>query len=356
MLASRLSTASFAMTLAVLSDSALIRAQTTAPIVLDWKAPSGCPGAPEVWKRIRKLAKVWRPTGTPLQAEATITRTNEEQFHLRLIVRAGALVGERNIDAEACANLASAAAIHVALLLNQSAPLDERDLRGTEQTSYPDSGTGEAAPSSASPSSAEPEPSGSEATRTETDRELEPGDSRSAETSPRNWRLLVQVPLVSLQLGPLPQPSYGVSLAVGVRVAQWSLLADSHVWLQQRLELEGDPRFGADVDHIDVGVRICRAFGWARFELAPCLRVSLEHVWARGTGAHVAPQTARATWGAFGLGAQARVYVLEWLSVVVAVDAQLEASHPRILIDGVGSLGKLGPAAFALTLGSEWIF
>jgi hypothetical protein len=177
-----------------------------------------------------------------------------------------------------------------------------------------------------------------------------------AEPSTRNWRLLVQVPLASLQLGPLPRPSFGVSLAAGLRIAHWRFLADGRLWLQQRFELEDDPQFGADVDHIDVGVRICRGFVWNRFELAPCLRVSLEHVWARGTGARVAPHTAMATWGAVGLGAQARVYLLEWFSLVGAIDAQLEASHPRISIDGVGSLGKLGPAAVALTLGSEWIF
>lgn len=179
----------------MLAGPARARAQTASPppVALEWNVPSGCPTAPEVLKRILKLAHVWPPTGTPLRAAATITPTQDEQLHLRLIVYEGGLVGERNIEAKACANLASATAIHIALLLNQSTPLRERDLSSPDQTSNTNGTTGETAGSPTSASQAEPSTAESESLRDESAAPSESSpEPTHADNSTRTWRVRVR--------------------------------------------------------------------------------------------------------------------------------------------------------------------
>jgi hypothetical protein len=83
--------------------------------------------------------------------------------------------------------------------------------------------------------------------------------------------------------------------------------------------------------------------------------LSLEHISARGTGEGIIPLSKQATWLSVGAGAQGRLYLANWFDVLLGVDAQIETARPLISIEGVGNLGQLGPAAFTVTMGPEWI-
>jgi hypothetical protein len=324
------------------------QAQSSDPVELVWRAPAGCPGADEVQARIRKLAGSSEATGAPLRAEATITRIASGRLHLKLVVRAEDSVGERNIEGRTCEDLAGATAVNLVLLLHSATPLRAAEL---EQRGGP-SGAGDSAHQSGGSTGEPSRPP--EATPARPQPQAAP-KAPEAEGGSRSWRGLLQLPVAALEFGPLPSPSYGVALAGGVQVERWRILAEGHAWLQQTMPMAERPDVGAQVDRIDAGVRTCRTFPLGRIELAPCLNVSLAHIWARGTGPHVAARTAESTWVAVGAGGQARLELSAWLNLVAGVDAQFQTSRPLISIDGLGPVGQLGTVAVRIMLGGEWI-
>lgn len=304
-----------------------VRAQAPDLVELTWDAPVGCPHAEDVQARIRKLAASATPTATPLRAEATITRNPGGRLKLKLVIHAGDLVGERIIEGKSCEALAGAASVNLALLVRSTEPLSAADVG---EPPAPET---------------QPKPEDREAAR--------PNDAD--ERSTRTWRGLLELPLAALELGPMPAPSFGGALAVGVWLDRWRILAEGNLWLRQELTVTAPLAAGANVARIAATLRTCRTFPFGRFELAPCVHVSIQHVSARGTGAHIAARTEESTWVAPGVGVQSRYQLTPWLGLVGSVDARIEGSQPRIAIDGVGRVGQLGPVAVKIALGPEWI-
>jgi hypothetical protein len=153
----------------------------------------------------------------------------------------------------------------------------------------------------------------------------------------------------------MPEPSLGGALATGLWIDRWRILAEANLWQGQELTATTQLPAGADVDRFAATLRTCRTFPFGRFELAPCVHVSLQHVSARGKGPHIAARTEASTWVAPGVGVQARYRLAAWLGLLTGLDARIEGSRPRIAIDGVGRVGQLGPAAVKIELGLEWI-
>ncbi|MEI9936199.1 MAG: hypothetical protein WDO69_03140 [Pseudomonadota bacterium] len=303
--------------------------------------------------RIRRLTGSTSSTAPLLQAEGRITQTDSAHFHLKLVTRSGSLVGERNLDDSSCENLAGAAAVCLALLMRSEEPLREADLGGqpvagaaigSEQPSTLAAAESERQPENKSSSdSGKPKPS------------LADSEVYASTASERRWQLLVELPLAALSFGPLPKPSGGLAFAAGVSYENWRLLLAGSAWLRQNVATEQSLGYGAEVDRMTGTLKACRALRHSAFEIAPCLVLSLEHISARGTGADITSLSEQATWLGVGAGAQGRLDLASWLSVLVGVDAQIETARPLISIDGVGKLGQLGPAAFTLTIGPEWI-
>ena len=331
-------------------------AQPAAGLTLRWEAPAGCPQQGELRERIRKLTGVTSATATILQAEGTITQTDNRRFHLRLVMRSGNLVGERNLDATSCENLSGAAAVSLALLLRSPEPLDESDLDGQP----PAAATATVAPASSKPAetslpAASVKASPSDPARSDSV-EVEIATPRPEIASERNWRFLAQAPLAALSFGSLPEPSWGLAFAGGVSLESWRFLLGGTAWRRQSVQAAQSPAYGADVDRLTGTLKACRALRRSVFEVAPCLGLSLEHVSARGTGPDITARSEQATWLSVGAGAQGRLYLASWFSVVLGAEAQIQTARPLISIAGVGDLTQLGAAAFAVTLGPEWIF
>ncbi|HEX6242689.1 MAG TPA: hypothetical protein VFZ61_17370 [Polyangiales bacterium] len=329
-----------------------MRAQSDQPVTLDWNAPADCASAEDVLDRVRRLTKSARLSDRQLRAQATITPLDHGRLHLQLMLRAGQLVGERNIDGRSCDDLAGATAVILALLLRSTVPLSGDVLEGSPTTTVsvgtPPAGSaadgGEARDGTAQPVAPNTE-RGSDAQR----------EASDADHTNRRWRGLLQLPLVSLGIGPVSRASAGFGLALGARFERWSFVAEGTYWLPDQLSSSDQPDAGAELQRIEAGVRSCRAFPFGQFELAPCGRVAVQQLWARGFGTDVTPQTARATWAVIGVGAQARYHFIQWFSVFGGVDAQLQTARPALAIEDLGSLGQLWPAALTLTLGVEWI-
>jgi len=305
-----------------------------------------------VQARIRKLAGTRKWSAVPLRAEAIVVRKDDGVLHLRLVLHAGDMVEERNIEGSSCRALAGATAVVVALMFRSGGiPPTETDHAGV-------AATGEQDPDGASGLSAGP--------ADESDEEPKPPEATAAKPapvtevptpgSPRRWRGLAQVPLGLVSIGPLPTPSLGVALAGGAAVDQWRFLLRGAAWLSQYSAGadEFEP-YGARIRRTSLTLLGCRSLFASRFEIAPCAAVSLLHLSARGEGAHIAPHTAQTTWLAAGLGLHARFHVVSWMSLVLSVDGELGFSRPQFVVGGVGQVQALAPGAATLGLGTEWI-
>jgi hypothetical protein len=262
-------------------------------------------------------------------------------------VRSGDAVGEREIRGKTCDDVAQAAAIHLALLL---------DAEGAGQERTSDAAAGSDGPgASEAPSPSVPPANAGELEIARTPRESSAEPAADATESPRNRRWLIEAPAGLLQLGVLPEPCFGIAAGFGVALGRWRLLTQASWWLPQDIAAKDDFSVHAKVKRASFDARACFTFAWSAVELDPCLVVTVEHAWVRGSGAFVAPRTARVSWISAGAGAHARVHVFDGMSLVGGLDAQLEGNRSTIAVTGFGALGQLGPVALTLTLGSEWI-
>jgi hypothetical protein len=316
--------------------------------------------------RIQTLAGAARSTDVPVWADAVVTRSSEGRLHLELVVHAGDLVGARSIEGRSCEDLAGATAVALALLLKSSSPLSEDALAGrdanegssgrdaSEGSSGRSSGTTDG-PSAAARESKKEEPPASPLPMQKAEVE-QPGGALRADRHPtRRLYGLLRAPLGTFALGPLPEPSIGVTVAAGVSFERLRILVEGSAFRSQRMTAKDDPGTGADVHRIAAGLQGCWAFSGGHFEVAPCLTFSLEHLNGRGSGEHIAPRTGSVTWPAAGIGVQARWRILSWFGLFGAAGGQVEGSRPRLAIDGVGTLGQTWPGSLTVTLGPEWI-
>jgi hypothetical protein len=333
------------------------RAQQVAGLTIRWDAPARCPQQSDVSERVRKLSGSPTSIQGALQADGTITQADDGRFHLKLLLRSGGLVGERNIDSRSCADLTRAAAVAIALLLHSEEPLKEGELGG--QTA-PD-GTAESPEPPSAPAVPADDRRGPEKSPTASEspkQTHEPTRERPAVTTPaskRGWHIPLRAPLAALSVGPLPHPDWGFAFAVGASYVNWRFWLEGSEWLEQVVPSKDFPGYSANVKRATASLRGCRASRFSVFEVAPCLVLSLEHITARGAGENVASQSQQVNWIAPGVGAQGRVYLASWLSLAVSVDGIIEASRPRLSIGGVGLVDQLAPVACTVMVGPEWI-
>jgi hypothetical protein len=330
--------------LVALVGAARVHAQAEL-VALSWDAPADCPSAASVQARVATLAGTAKALGSPLQAAATITRDAQRQFHLRLVVRRAELTEERVLQARSCDDLAGAAAVSLALLLEApSTPLPDAGADTERRAS--------AAPAEARAATTPTESNAADGRPGTAAAESSPSGSENAE--PNSLRWLVQGPRLAWAFGPLPAPSMGFALATGLSVEPWQILLGGSYWLRHTPD-GARPGTGARVDRVQASVHVCHALLRGRFALAPCVSASLEHLRARGTGTYVRAVTVGATWVAAGVGLQARVGLTPWLKLLGSADLKLHAARPRIVIEGGGAVAELGWLAAELSLGGEWI-
>jgi hypothetical protein len=295
-------------------------------------------------------------------ADGTIARA-DGRFRLELVVRAGDLVGTRNIESNSCEDLAGAAAVELGLLIHSaeavrgpaSTPPTLPPGGGAEVSGLPTDGTG------GHPSQGAGSESTAERAHAQTKAETKPEAEREAKEQPpaaksqRSWRALLQAPLLALGVGPLPQRTIGGGLALGLDYAKWQWQIKAITWRRQSVPAADFPGYGADVDRISADFWACREFRSDWLGFSPCLTVGVERVSARGTGQNIVANTQNAIGMTAGAGAQGRLYLASWISLLIAAGGQIEVSRPVIFLGGVGSVYQFSPAALSFTVGLEWI-
>jgi hypothetical protein len=328
-----------------------------AELDLEWEAPPGCPRRSDVLDRIRALAGSSLDKTEGLSAEGSIAHA-KGRYWLTLRVRDGRDVRKRQIASDSCADLAGAAAITLALLLgiDVSAAAPQKDNDAPGQGAPKDGAFDGDGPRTKKQRSSE---AGGERGGEAAARSQAPSESSAApdaSLSMRRWALLIRAPILAADLGPLPDPSLGVGLGLGMRYESWKVLLAGHVYRGQTVSAEGGAfGAGADLDRMTGQLAICRGVRSGPFELAPCLGLALEHLTAQGFGVGVSPESRQSVWPAPSAGAVAEWYPLKSLAFFAGVTGYLELSRPRLVIEGLGEVRQLSPVAAGAVIGVEWI-
>jgi hypothetical protein len=232
-------------------------AETSSSIELAWNAPSGCPSVESVLDQARR--GVGDVTAHRVTARADVTELGPERWTVHLVTEVDGVAGERSLEANSCASLASATALILAWTVDPTR-----------------------APSSAPPG----------ATTTEMGHS---GDARPTTVpSPGSTLRAFLAVGAAVDIGTLPKPAVGGELALG------GLLGPL------RAELTGVDWFAQDASGGSGGTRIHLLEGaflaclrgpiGARFELDPCVGGGLVHASSDGFGlAH--PYQETSTWG-----------------------------------------------------------
>jgi len=340
-------------------------AQPPVPVELTWQAPPECPSEAEVRARIQNLARARSASArrapaverVPMQAQAVVSRIGHGKLRLTLALRVGGLKGQRSLEGDACADLAAAAAIHIALSLRAATDAGADDSAAEAAAASPDATSDQgAAPTAAASAQASDstEASGSAQPGART-AAVDAGPSARDPRPPRAWRAVLQAPGLSLAVGSLPEPSLGGVLAVGILVRRWYVTTNLGLWQKQQLTAADRVDVAASIGRAAVGVWACRNLVLVPLDVAACASLSLEYIWARASGALVSGRDASAGRLAAGLGAQSRVPIWPWLQLLVGVDAQVASARPQISVGSVGSLGRFGALDLKIRIATEWI-
>jgi hypothetical protein len=344
----------------LLGASILLASPALAELELRWNAPATCPSRSEVLERIERLAGSAIDQTDGLSLEGTIEQA-DGRYRLTLLVRSDGDVRRRVIESEKCADLAGAAAVTVALLLGVDMSSIEQATDGAQGGT---SGAGGAGAGTAgtggenqnspdgrkqaggtSGQSAEPEP-----------KPVPPPDTSKSSSTGGGAAFILRAPILAADLGPLPHPAFGVGLGAGMRYDAWRIILAGRYSLKQTVDApDSGGAFGAELSRLTGELSACYGFRLERFEVAPCVGLALEYLNARGFGEEVTPSSERTIWPAPSAGGVAHWYALESLALFVGITGYVEVSRPRIVIEGLGEVDQLAPAAIGAMFGAEWI-
>lgn len=356
--------------------SAPSAAQSAVPMQLAWQAPANCPQETQVKQKLHDLlgASAVREAPSRLRAEGQIEPIGE-RFRLTLNIHYDLVNATRVVQASSCEDLSGVAAVTLALLFraeqNSGAPLTARDLGGAA------TGAGASADNrSGSDAGNEATRAGNEATRAQhaenasaaaktasesesesekpADDEQEPSSEASA-GNPSRFRFAFRAPEFRTDIGVLPEPSYGIGLAAGLRQEAWRVLLSGTLWLAQEYESGPFVGYGAHFGRVSGELSGCHGFRFGGFELAPCLLLALDAVSARGTGVGITSTNPRTAFLSAGAGIQGLWSVNRSLAVILGVNARVATSRPRFVSESVGEISQVGPVALGVVLGCEWV-
>jgi hypothetical protein len=302
------------------------------------------------------------------------------RYRLILGVHEGDAVLERRIDAESCKDLAGAAAVALALLLRDDEVSREPTGRSRNATepgaTGPEPGNTHDASSSdnqdASPTSGDAARTGNQqsdqnagpnpnersevkAPETPATRETPAEPTPTTNETARAWRILVH-PLATLDVGPLPRPAGTFGLGLGWRSDDFRLLLVGRRAVEQSIASSAQPDAKADVRRMSLELWACRSWRRGIVEGGPCLLLAGERTAASASGLGTTSADASVLSFGIGPGVAGEVHVTRWLALAAHANLLLETSRPRLLLGGLGEVGKLGPASLSLGIGAELAF
>lgn len=304
------------------------------PLELEWQAPDGCPDAEAVRGRVEAILRGPLTDASRAVARGAIARTEDGRFRLELTVRTGDVADARSIDSAACATLADAFAVVVALAID---PTRSADAEGAPPARAIADGP---RPPDESPSArVSPLPREAPAPR--------------ASPAPEAGTRVALGLGGSVVWGPLPEPSPGLVASVGVRRDRVRVGALGTLALRQTPHF--DRSAGASIDMLEGGAFAGYLLPLGIFALGPAVNVEATYVRARGFGIR-RPSTSSAVWATAVVGARLEARAARWLGAFARADLLVPFDAPRFALGTQADSVRLHtPAALAprLTLGAE---
>jgi hypothetical protein len=178
------------------------------PLDLIWDAPTECPSYAEVVTELERITRV-KPGReiTPVRAQATIERTPDGRYRLRLLTEREGQTGETDLDATSCPVLKRGVTLVLALTLGDGVDVVDE------------------------PATPEPPPKKPEAPAVEKKPPPPPVTAPTTSASERNTALRFSPWLAaSGAWGLVKKPSFGPQLGLAVGKARWQARADVTFW------------------------------------------------------------------------------------------------------------------------------
>jgi hypothetical protein len=303
------------------------------PVVLRWNAPSECPGGDRVLDDARSLAgnrsthpapgpasspTAQSPSEKPVEVEGVVERLAADRWAVTLTIGAA----QRRIEAASCAQVARAAALFVALVMDPS--LDGASFGDTARGVQ-----GEAAPDAGAADAATPAPSAPRAA---------PSTPALEADAPNRKRVVSVLAAAGLMLdvGTVPRAELLGEIELGIRYRRFEVTLQGAIGPNQDKTLDG----GVGVRMRPQSAMLVPCFAALvldRFRLAPCARSELGWIHAQGIGVSEARST-DAIWVSVGGELSAWWVLGANVEARIGVGALFPVVRPHFELIGVGNM------------------
>jgi hypothetical protein len=312
---------------------ALPRAAAGEPVprvALAWRAPEGCGDAAGVRFDVERLVR-GSPPGPRIEAEAEVTRDGDA-VHVLLRTRSAGVDGERRVEAASCAQVASATAVILALMIDPNAAARAAAEDPPPRVEPPPQVT------------APPPPPGPM-------HQPPPIDAVASRASPRRPVRFVASASAAGDAGTMPGASVGGAIAVASLLGPYRLGVRAGYFPHRSEVLGARPTAGGDFSLFDAGFDACRALvdhRRARAEL--CAGVEIDHLEGQGFGVTV-PSAGAATFGVAALGGLLDLPLASHLSAELRAGATAPFARPAFYFDAIGTVHRPSPVGGRLSGG-----
>src|SRR5512133_1274284 len=292
---------------------------------LEWSAPSGCPTSEQVRADLHSLlVRSRRESPEPIAVTVTISPSHPRAYRLILISNGNA----RELQSDSCTQLAQAAALMMALMLDP----------GLDLKADPDAATIKAAA---------PPPPPLPITRAATNAHAAPA---APSMPPRSPGLVGSMDVAGrVEVGAWPTWNYGAVLGVGLGIANWRF--STRVGLGSTVRLDAGQGARLEFVPITLGLESGYSFPFRAWSIEPRLGVELGVNRSRAFEL----ETAKRTTLSLAAIAMARVNRrIANMQIWLGVGSALPVWRPRWMVGGV-ALHELG-IALRTELGLEGSF
>ena len=307
---------------------------------LHWEAPAGCPDEGYVRGAIEQLLAGGPRTSVPVEARATVGRSETGQWRVRLATVRDGATGERALEAGSCRSLADATALIAALTIDPARvaanrPPEPADASAPQDTSVyaPDSGAASADATTIPPPDSGPSPTAPPAAS------IPP----LADERPPGERRFALVASVGGDVGSLPGPAYGFSIGAALLYRSLRIEAYGSYWPSQpaKASFAGD---GIDVSLLAAGARGCFLPLRGVIELGACSGIEVGAMQGQAFGNELGRGSGSATWVAGTALARASWNVVSHLSISLDVGLAIPFTHETVSLGGTVVTGITTPA------------
>jgi hypothetical protein len=301
---------------------------------LDWSGPPECSSGEQVRAEVTRIlhAPILVREGSQLSVRSTTERRDDGRFHMNLETREGGRVGKRTMDAETCNELASSAAILIAILIDPEVLSREPEVdRHAAFVS---------APHSVEPWS--------------TDASAKPSTER-APTFSAEYGVGVAIGGVG---GVLPSVAPGLGLHFGIGLPAVRFEIGGLGWLSTRATIDGAGSQGADFRLLSFYAQACAYVPSRAWRVGPCAGGELEVLRGSGFGPAVTPAPNQASFGSVLAGAALRWTGARDLALVLEIDGIFPVARPSFVFSGSDGAFVYQPSRVGtrLALAAEYRF